>query len=167
MPENYDLIADLSGNGSSGTIDILSIPQTYKALYITFMVTTNVLTTAILRMSLDTSSSSNDYGYINLGGKNNFVYADNYGGTRYPADITTDQGGMANGYYSVGGEIFIPDYTNTYSQNWHASHGTRFYNASSHSTGTKKSGGAVINMKLFLSSGGFTSDSRVRVYGLV
>ena len=166
MAENYDLIADLSGNGSSGTIDIQSIPQTYKALYITFMYTTTSTSITYLKMSL-TSSGTSDYGFIILGGKNNTVYPDNYGGTRYPAQITSDQGGYANEYYSVGGEIFIPDYTNTYSQSWHASHGTRFYNASSHSTGTKKSGGAVINMKLFLSAGGFTSDSRIRVYGLV
>lgn len=170
-PGGYWPIASANGTGSSGTITFSSIPGTYKHLQIRAMGRTDEAATTATNIFIQLNgTTSSSYAYHRFRGDGTNVTAS--GGASqtfaYPTDFTA-AGSTAN----VMG-VFIADildYTNSSTNKTLRFFGgmdqnavaTGYVNINSSLYNTT---GAITSIKIYASSGNFTTSSTFELYGI-
>ena len=152
------LIAEVNGDGASATIDITSIPQTYKAIKLTGKLDpyqssgTKTITLGI-NSTLYTDYSDNTFGGLSFGAM----------GVSYVPVATSTT--TAGGYGESAFEIDIPSYTgnasdvNTYHRD--------FFNSYTHIRhGNFDTTDAVTSIQFNTNADYFTTDDVVRIWGI-
>jgi len=170
----FESIASATGTGSSGTINFTSIPNTYQHLQIRVIVrddTASVADAALnLRLGTPTIDTGTNYARHYLDGNGTSVSAAGTASTSTIGLVRTVAGGGSTANIHGVGIIDIHDYASTTkNKTVRAFTGVDFNNANGalalHS-GLWINTGAIQSIRLYISSGNFTTSSTFALYGI-
>lgn len=162
---SYNSIASATGTGSSGSITFSSIPSTYSHLQVRYYYKTSATAALYLRMNSDSGSNYS----------NHEIVADTSTATSTgSASQTQGRLGASNGksdYQPCAGIVDLHDYANTSKYKTFSDFsGNQIQFAGSDldiRSGMWMNTSAINSLTIYLSSGNFTTDTVIGLYGIV
>jgi hypothetical protein len=164
---DYELIQTIFGNGSAGSLEFSSIPQTYKHLQIRSVAKVTAGGSSInnLGVRLNGSAGAYDYRVQNFMSGNDELLAVNVFDLSYAVYYSTNS---TNSMLAGAALIDIPDYTaNKKHQIMIDYHSGTLERVGKAAVLNNVSANGITSVQLFSASGGaFTTNSRFSLYGI-